>query len=64
MELNSETKIKYTIEDDGKTSSFVLTMDQIEKEELYTILHDAERYTCLAKIVNREVVIDKLYDDV
>ena len=43
-----EIEIIYTIKDDGEISKVTLTIEQIENGSLYGILHDTERYTCLA----------------
>ena len=56
MTIEADTKIKYTVEDDGTISSFILSFEEIENEKLYSILHDNEKYTCLAKIIKREIV--------
>lgn len=59
MTLDQNTKIKYSVEDKGQITSFTLTLEEIENEKLYAILHDTEKYTCLAKVIKRELVIDE-----
>ena len=60
MILNpEETFIKYTIEDDGKLSHITLSLSEIESGELYSILHDTEEHTCIAKVIKRELMINE-----
>ena len=61
MNISENTRIKYIIEDDGKLSHFTLDLKEVESGELYGILHDTERYTCLAKVIKREMIPDDKY---
>lgn len=59
-----KTFIKYTVDDDGKISSFTLSLSLVEEGKLYSILHDSERYSCIAKIISRELITDDKYKTV
>ena len=52
-----KTFIKYTVEDGGNITMFTLSLEEIENEKLYLTLHDSEKYTILATVINRELVI-------
>lgn len=52
---DDEIWIEYTVEDNGNITTFILTLEQIENGKLFSILHDSERYTCLAKVIKREL---------
>jgi hypothetical protein len=51
-----KTFIKYTIEDDGKISHITLSLSEVENGMLYSILHDTELHTCIAKVIKRELI--------
>lgn len=52
-----DLSIRYSISDDGVLSTLVLNLKEIEDGDLYAWLHNSENYTCLAKVIKREVVI-------
>ena len=52
-----KTFIKYTVEDGGVITTFTLSLEEIENETLYATLHDSEKYTILANVINRELII-------
>lgn len=52
-----KTFIQYTVEDSGNITTFTLSLEEIENEKLYATLHDSEKYTILANVINRELII-------
>ncbi len=51
------TFIKYTVDDGGVLSTFEKSLEEVENGEIYSYLHESEEYSCIAKIVKRELIL-------
>jgi hypothetical protein len=51
--------IRYTVKDSDNITTIILTLKELEDGDLYAKLHNSENYTCLAKILKREVIMEE-----